>query len=637
VLRAFLSAPSGVAGIVVLAVILAAAIIAPETLSAQATTLDLRSASQQSSAAHLLGTDTLGRDILARLLVATRLSMGLAFASAILGAVIGMAMGVGAVVLQGRARSVALRAIDALIAFPGILVAIYVGAIIGPGILGVLLGVGITISFSYARVTSALSLSIINRDYISAARISGISALRVMTRYVLPNIAETLAITTTVAVSNSITAVSTLSFLGLGVQPPAFDWGRMLTEGVQAFYVTPAAALGPAIAIALSSLAFGFSGEAIARALNPVLWARRAGDRTAQDARAITTVIHPDSPVVAASGQTVLEVRDLSVSFPRGRSTFKVVDGVSFTLRKGERLGIVGESGCGKTTTALAIAQLVPYPGAVSGSIKLQGHELLRDGAQNGHDPDLLKLLGTELAIVYQDPLSSLNPALKVGTQMTEASEIHRRIAHSDAVRTAIERLREVNIPGAEVQLTRYPHELSGGMRQRVMIAMGLMIDPPLFICDEPTTSLDVTVQAQIMDLLARLNAMHGSAIILISHNLALVSQNTDRVLVMYAGRIVEDLTAAQLLAGGKHPYTRQLLASIPDTSRPRDDRLEFIPGQAPDPADLPTGCPYNPRCPLAFDKCAIERPPLRVQPDGRRVACWATDEVAGERAKVAS
>jgi oligopeptide/dipeptide ABC transporter ATP-binding protein len=273
----------------------------------------------------------------------------------------------------------------------------------------------------------------------------------------------------------------------------------------------------------------------------------------------------------------------------------------------------------------------------VSGSIKLQGRELLLDGAQNGHDAELSRLLGTELAIVYQDPLSSLNPALKVGTQLTEASEIHRRVAHSNAVRTAIERLREVNIPGAEVQLGRYPHELSGGMRQRVMIAMGLMIDPPLFICDEPTTSLDVTVQAQIMDLLAKLNTTHGSAIILISHNLALVSQNTDRVLVMYAGRIVEDLTAAQLLAGGKHPYTRQLLASIPDTSRSRDDRLEFIPGQAPDPADLPTGCPYNPRCPLAFDKCGVERPPLRVQPDGRRVACWATDEVASERAKVAS
>jgi oligopeptide/dipeptide ABC transporter ATP-binding protein len=244
----------------------------------------------------------------------------------------------------------------------------------------------------------------------------------------------------------------------------------------------------------------------------------------------------------------------------------------------------------------------------------------------DGRDPRLKTLIGTQLAIVYQDPLSSLNPALKVGTQLTEASEIHRHVAHQEAVKTAIERLGEVNIPAAELQLGRYPHELSGGMRQRAMIAMGLMMDPALFICDEPTTSLDVTVQAQIMDLLAKLNSVHGSAIILISHNLALVSQNTDRVLVMYAGRIVEDLTTEQLLAGGLHPYTRQLLAAIPETSRPREDRLEYIPGQAPDPADLPTGCPYHPRCPLAFERCRVERPPLRPHADMHWVACWAVE-----------
>jgi peptide/nickel transport system ATP-binding protein/peptide/nickel transport system permease protein len=405
--------------------------------------------------------------------------------------------------------------------------------------------------------------------------------------------------------------------------------------------VTPAAALGPAVAIAISSIAFGFSGEAIARALNPVLWARReGGERAVETATAaaasgavdVVTVTPRDGPTPVPAGAAVLDVRDLSVSFPRGRGTFKVVDGVTFTLRKGERLGIVGESGCGKTTTALAISQLVPYPGTVEGSIQFQGRELL-----NGHDPRLQTLLGTTLAIVYQDPLSSLNPALRIGTQITEASEIHRAVKHNDAVKLAIERLREVNIPAAEIQIGRYPHELSGGMRQRVMIAMGLMMDPPLFICDEPTTSLDVTVQAQIMDLLAKLNATHGSAIILISHNLALVSQNTDRVLVMYAGRIVEDLTTAQLLAGGEHPYTRQLLASIPDTSRPREDRLEFIPGQAPDPASLPPGCPYNPRCPLAFDRCRVERPPLRLQSDLRRVACWAEDEVTKAEAVRAS
>jgi oligopeptide/dipeptide ABC transporter ATP-binding protein len=404
----------------------------------------------------------------------------------------------------------------------------------------------------------------------------------------------------------------------------------MLTEGVQAFYVIPAAALGPALMIAVTSMAFGFSGEAIARAMNPVLWARRESAILkvgAQVLEVIRTATPEFERLLPAPGEAVLEVRDLDVSFPLRGGRYKVVDGVSFWLKKGERLGIVGESGCGKTTTALAIAQLVPYPGEVDGTIRLQGREVRR----NGHDPSLKKLLATQLAIVYQDPLSSLNPALRVGIQITEATQVYRGTPYREAVKTAVDRLREVNIPAAAVQLSRYPHELSGGMRQRVMIAMGLMMDPPVFICDEPTTSLDVTVQAQIMDLLAKLNEVHGSAIILISHNLALVSQNTDRVLVMYAGRIVEDLTTEQLLQGGLHPYTRQLLASIPDTSRPRAERLEHIPGQAPDPANLPPGCPYNDRCPIAFEKCRDNQPLLRVYAD-RRVACWAVEEDARER-----
>jgi peptide/nickel transport system permease protein len=625
-LRAFLGAPSGVVGLIVLAFILFGALVAPQVLMEPATRLNTLSANLQPSAAHPLGTDTLGRDILARILVATRLSIGLSFAAALFGAAVGMTLGIGAVVLQGRARSVALRTIDALLAFPPILVAIYVGTIIGPGILGVILGVGTTIAFSYARVTSALSLSIIGRDFISAARIAGINPLRLMIRYVLPNIAETLAITTTVAISNSITAVSTLSFLGLGVQAPDFDWGRMLTEGVQAFYVTPAAALGPALAIAITSMAFGFSGEAIARALNPVLWAGRVGAREGPAADLEVAASAGTDRAAPSDGEAVLEVEDLSVAFPSSRGPFKVVDAVSFWLKKGERLGIVGESGSGKTTTALAISQLVPYPGMVEGKVRLQGRELM-----NGHDPGLKTLLGTYVAIVYQDPLSSLNPALKIGTQLTEASEVHRGVPHAEAVKTAIQRLREVNIPAGEAQLGRYPHELSGGMRQRVVIAMGLMMDPALIICDEPTTSLDVTVQAQIMDLLGTLNAVHGSAIILISHNLALVSQNTDRVLVMYAGRVVEDLTTEQLHRGGLHPYTRQLLAALPDMSRPREERLAYIPGQAPDPSNLPRGCPYQPRCPLEFDRCGDERPPLRLGPDLRRVACWAVDAEAPE------
>lgn len=627
-LRAFLGAPSGIAGLIALGFVLFGGVVAPLVLVEQASSFDVMSAGQNPSPEHVLGTDGLGRDILARILVATRLSIGLALAAAGLGAVIGMTVGAAAAVLQGRARSVALRTIDALIAFPNLLVAIFVSAITGPGMLGVVLGVGITISFSYARVTSSLSLAIAGRDYISAARISGISRIRLMTRYILPNIAETLAITTTVAVSNSITVVASLSFLGLGVQPPDFDWGRMLTEGTHAFYLTPAAALAPAVAIAITALAFGFSGEAIARAMNPVLWAGRGGAAapSAQITGPADSVTYRDVDVAPpTNGEAMLLVRNLSVSFPGRFGPISVVDDVSFWLGRGDRLGIVGESGSGKTTTALGIAQLVAYPGAVTGTVMLQGHDVTaRD------EPHIDQLLGTDVAIVYQDPLSSLNPALKIGIQLTEAMEIHRGVSREEASSVATARLREVNIAVPERQLKRYPIELSGGMRQRVMIAMALMMEPALVICDEPTTSLDVTIQAQIMDVLARVNTTHGTAVILISHNLALVSQNTDRVLVMYAGRVVEDLTTEQLLAGGLHPYTRQLLASIPDMSRSREERLEYIPGQAPDPANLPTGCPYHPRCPLAFERCRTERPPLLLHEEHRRVACWAVEQKVG-------
>jgi oligopeptide/dipeptide ABC transporter ATP-binding protein len=329
---------------------------------------------------------------------------------------------------------------------------------------------------------------------------------------------------------------------------------------------------------------------------------------------------------MALPPDVVLEVADLEVSFPaRGHAT-RVVDGVSFRLERGQVLGIVGESGSGKTMTAMAIAQLVPYPGTVNGTVKLQGKDL-RQIPLN----ELDHLLGTKLAVVFQDPMSSLNPALKIGVQLTEGAETHRDLGHATALKLAATRLREVNIPTPERQLSRHPHELSGGMRQRVMIAMGLMNEPALVIADEPTTALDVTIQAQIMDLLWRINEEYGTAVILISHNLGLVSQNCHRVLVMYAGRVVEELSTEQLLSSPMHPYSAALLAAVPDMSRSPEVPLMSIPGQMPDPAALPSGCPFHPRCPLAMDRCREERPPLLLRPENRRVACWVANQDLGQ------
>ena len=629
--RAFLRAPSGILGIVALGVLLAVMIVAPIIWGPAARVLDVVQASQNATSNHWLGTDQLGRDILLRIIVATRLSIGLALAAAGLGAAIGIPAGIGASVLPSRARSVALRAIDTLLAFPGILIAIFIGAIVGPGAVGAALGVGIAISFSFARVSSALAMSVGGREYVAAARVIGVGRARLMFRYVLPNIAEILAITTTVSISNSIVQVSSLSFLGLGVQAPEFDWGRMLTEGVQSFYITPAAALAPAVAIAATALAFGFTGEAIARAMNPVLWARAGAARGLTTASIVAAIeaqdkqpvgqLRPDDLPAVDDRDLVLDVRNLEVVFPGQGREVKVVDGVSFVLRKGEMLGIVGESGSGKTITSLAIAQLVPYPGRVRGEIWLQGRDLQRIPLE-----DIDEVLGSEVAVVFQDPMSSLNPALKIGTQLTEGVEVHQHLSHLAATSIALQRLQEVNMPDPSRQLQIHPHELSGGMRQRVMIAMGLMKEPVLLIADEPTTALDVTIQAQIMDLLDRINRQHHTAIILISHNLGLVSQNCERVLVMYAGRVVEDLTIEQLQKRPLHPYTDALLLAVPDVSRPRSEALTTIPGQAPDVAAIPPGCPFHPRCPLAVDKCRVERPPLVLREGGQRVACWVAN-----------
>jgi oligopeptide/dipeptide ABC transporter ATP-binding protein len=644
--RAFRSAPSGVAGMVIILILINVVIFAPIFLSDRAERQDFSHVYEDPSWQFPLGTDSLGRDIFARLLVATRLSLQLAVVAAAIALAIGLTIGTFAALLGPRVRPFVLRIIDILLSFPGILTAIFVSVIIGAGALGAMLGIGIALSFSYARVTSTLAMSVGGREYISAARVVGVKRRRLMLRYILPNIAEPLLIATSVSIAAAILSISALSFLGLGVQPPDYDWGRMLTEGVRAIYQTPAAALGPAAFIAVSAIAFGFTGEALARAMNPLLWTAPKKTAAAAADGAAPPELEPGAApagaapalasgngrangsggggagtaTVAPAGDGVaLSVQDLVVTFPGPAGPIEVVKGVSFAVRAGELIGIVGESGSGKTMTALSIAQLTPFPGRVSGQIILHGTDLKRLPRRR-----LDRFLGTDLAVVFQDPMSSMNPALRIGAQLTEAIRIHKRMDRRKANDLAIAGLTEVHIPAAGRQIKRYPHEFSGGMRQRAMIAKGLIKEPTLLIADEPTTALDVTIQAQIMDLLNEVNGTHQTAIILISHNLALVSQNCHRVLVMYAGRIVEELGAEHLTTNPLHPYTRALLGAVPEIGQARDVPLEYIPGEIPDISSPPPGCPYHPRCPLAIDRCRAERPPLVTRPDAtdRRVAC---------------
>ncbi len=316
----------------------------------------------------------------------------------------------------------------------------------------------------------------------------------------------------------------------------------------------------------------------------------------------------------------LLEVKGLRTEFRTGGSSFAAVDGISFSLAPGETLGIVGESGCGKSVTSLSIMRLVPNPPGriTAGEIRLEGRNLL-----DLPESDMRAVRGDDIAMIFQEPMTSLNPVQTVGDQIIEAVQLHRSLSAAAARARALEMLQLVKIPSPETRLDEYPHQLSGGMRQRVMIAMALACDPKLLIADEPTTALDVTIQAQILDLLRDLRERTGAAIMLITHDLGVVAELAHRVIVMYAGRIVEEAPVGLLFSDPQHPYTLGLLGSIPRLGSDGDERLTAIEGVVPNPYALPPGCRFSPRCPLADEKCRAEQPALREIVPGHRAACW--------------
>ncbi len=321
----------------------------------------------------------------------------------------------------------------------------------------------------------------------------------------------------------------------------------------------------------------------------------------------------------------ILQVRDLRTQFETDGGTVTAVDGISFDLFPGESLGIVGESGSGKSMTALSILRLVPDPGKiVSGSVLFRNQDLLELSGEEIRD-----IRGRDIAMIFQDPQSSLNPVLRTGFQIDEAMLAHHKATKSEAHVRTIELLKRVRIPAAESRVKDFPHQLSGGMRQRAMIAMGLANAPSILIADEPTTALDVTVQAQILELLGDLNRDLGTAIVMITHNMGVVAGLCSRVLVMYAGQIVEEGPVEQIFENPQHPYTWSLLRSIPRVDALRHERLRSIEGLAPDLLNPPAGCRFHPRCPFRIDRCLKDEPPLVDVAPNQRASCWVTMERA--------
>ncbi|WP_327084883.1 dipeptide/oligopeptide/nickel ABC transporter permease/ATP-binding protein [Nonomuraea sp. NBC_01738] len=592
--------PAAVISAVLVTLTIVLAIIGPPIWGEAAERIDAAAILQGASAAHPLGTDNLGRDLLARVLVAGRFSLLLALAATLIGAFLGVILGALPSVLGRRGARFVTGTVNALVAFPGLLLAMFTAVVAGLGARGAVLGIGVAIAPSFARLTQTLAASVAGADFVQAARMLGVPRRRVLARHVLPNIAEPLILNLAQALGGALLGLAGMSFLGLGVQPPQFDWGRLLFDGFARFYVSPEVALGPAAAIALAGIGFNLLGDSLAR---------RAA-RTAVQGKPE----RPDAPVARdepAEG-AVLDVRDLTVTFPGGVTPVREL---SLTVRPGEIVGLVGESGSGKSLTAAAVGDLVPYPGTVTyARLRLDGRDMAAMTRQE---------LGTGLAMVFQDPMASLNPALRVGGQLAEVALVHQGAGRAEARQRAVDRLGHVHLPDPEKQARRHPHELSGGMRQRAVIAMGLMGSPKLIIADEPTTALDVTVQRQILKLLREVSEETGAATLFISHDIAVVGELCDRVVVMYAGRVVEELPVADLADGAKHPYTRALIASLPDMDTDRDRPLASIPGTQPAPADIGSGCAFAARCALATARCSTDRPLLEMYGKGHHVACW--------------
>ncbi len=334
----------------------------------------------------------------------------------------------------------------------------------------------------------------------------------------------------------------------------------------------------------------------------------------------------------AVSDDNVLEIENLQTHFFTNDGVVRAVDGVSYSVRRGETLGVVGESGCGKSVTALSILRLVANPPGriVGGAIRLEGRNLL-----DATETEMEDVRGNEISMIFQEPMTSLNPLFTVGKQISEAIALHQGLSKRDAMDRAVEMLREVHIPEPERRAHEYPHQLSGGMRQRVMIAMAISCNPKVLIADEPTTALDVTIQAQILDLMRETQRSQGQAVILITHDMGVVAENADRVVVMYAGRKVEEAEVDELFDHPGHPYTEGLLGAIPslETAAHNEDgraRLNEIEGMVPSLANLPPGCVFAPRCRYASEQCRQTYPPLERYRPGHWVACWHADRLLG-------
>jgi peptide/nickel transport system permease protein len=618
--------PTAIVGLIGLTIILVVAIFAPLVAPDDPLRQDLSNIlapplwSEGGSLDHPLGTDSLGRDVASRIVFGARNSLMISVSAMLIASVLGLATGLVAGFYGRWVDALLMRLGDVQLAFPFILLAIIVlGVTPDRSVLHLVLVLGIPGWIIYARVVRSRVVAEREKDYVAAAKALGASSSRQMVKYVLPSVWQVVPVIALLDLGFIVIVESTLSFLGFGLTPPTPSWGSILADGRKDMIISPWLPVLPGLAITITVLSINLVADGLADVFDP---------RLSKGAfRRVVLRMPARQPEPSSEQEPVLlRVRDLHVEFPLGDRVVRAVRGVSFDLHRGQTLGIVGESGSGKSVTALSIIQLLDSPGRVTrGEIRFNGRDLARVD-----DREMAALRGRSVGMIFQNPTASLNPVLTIGFQMTET--IRRKLGRSeeDAVRMAREALTSTGIGNPRQVLHQYPFQLSGGMNQRVMIAMTMLMQPDLLIADEPTTALDVTTQVQILDQLREVKRRQGTSVILISHDIALVAEFADLMLVMYAGQVCELGPVRAILREPKHPYTRALLESVPGVDLPADARLRAISGEPPDPTTVLSGCPFAPRCPEVMDVCRGVNPPLTRVGSDRWVAChlWTTEPV---------
>jgi len=560
---------------------------------------NLREILQEPSAAHWLGTDDLGRDVLSRLIHGCRIALIAAAEATTIAILLGVPIGLFIGYRGGWWDRIVMRIVEALVSIPGIMVAIVIIAVLGAGLHRAMIALGILFSTSFLRLARSVVLNEREEIYVRSARVIGAPDHRILIRHIFPNIAPPLIVQVTLTVGAVLLAEAGLSFVGLGVQPPNASWGTMLNTAANYMALDWFLAIPPGLAIVITVLSVNLIGDIIRDSIGRGI--------TVPTKPAAVSAAFAEQPQKGDAGSAVQGQRDhiLSISnlsvvvTGRDGSETPVITDLSLGIGKGETLGLVGESGCGKTITGLSILGLIGAGGLPThGALRLESTNLLMLSQKQ-----LQQLRGNEIAMVFQDPTTSLNPAFTVGDQIAEILRTKKGLSKIDAWARAVELIDRVGIPRPQERARAFPHQLSGGMAQRIAIARAISCNPKLLIADEPTTALDVTVQQEILDLFRDLQEEYGMAMLFVTHDLAVAADVCDRIAVMYAGQIVEMAPVDDLFANPRHPYTVGLLEAMP-LATDRNPPLPTIPGTVPAPRSWPAGCRFADRCRFETDAC---------------------------------